>query len=69
MSRAMGSVQIKNGTGLHVAVRSPGTGAALLVNAPQGKGNVTFVALDLWSQLLNVHPGSYRLLANLVNPL
>ncbi len=69
VSRAMGSVQIKNGTGLHVAVRSPGTGAALLVNAPQGKGNVTFVALDLWSQLLNVHPGSYRLLANLVNPL
>lgn len=33
---------------------------------PFGRGRVTFVCLDLWSQLVNLHPGAFQILSNLV---
>jgi hypothetical protein len=38
----------------------------LIVNYPAGNGSVTLIAADLQSQLMNYHPGVYRLMANLV---
>lgn len=38
----------------------------LIVDLPEGKGSVTLVAADLQSQLMNYHPGVYRLVANLI---
>ena len=32
-----------------------------------GKGRITYVDLSLEQQLLNVHPGAFRLLANLIS--
>jgi hypothetical protein len=67
VSRAVGSLRMSAGGGLRVDVRSRDGRVPLLATARVGNGAVTFVALDLSSQLLNVHPGSYRLLANLVS--
>jgi hypothetical protein len=38
----------------------------LVVTAAVGKGSVTLVAADLLSQFTNCHPGTYRILANLI---
>jgi hypothetical protein len=38
----------------------------LIASYPVGSGSVTLVAADLQSQLMNYHPGVYRLMANLV---
>ncbi|MEW6510019.1 MAG: PIG-L family deacetylase [Bacteroidota bacterium] len=40
--------------------------APLVVTVREGKGKITYVALDLYSQLMNIHPGAHRLLANLL---
>lgn len=67
VSRAMGSLLVKSVTGCETVVSSADAQSPLIVTARKGKGLVRFVALDLSSQLLNVHPGAYRLLANLVS--
>jgi hypothetical protein len=51
-----------------VLVRSTPGDLPLVVDLPEGKGRVTLVALDLESQLQNVHPGAHRFLANLLSP-
>ena len=38
----------------------------LIANYPVGNGSITLVAADLQSQLMNYHPGVYRLMANLI---
>ncbi|MGA9119657.1 MAG: PIG-L family deacetylase [Bacteroidota bacterium] len=38
----------------------------LMSEIPSGKGSVTLVAADILSQLVNYHPGAYRLLANII---
>jgi hypothetical protein len=38
----------------------------LLSRLRMGEGSVTLVAVDLLSQLVNYHPGGYRLLANII---
>ena len=40
--------------------------AILIANYPVGKGSVTLIAADLQSQLMNYHPGVYRLVTNLI---
>jgi hypothetical protein len=40
----------------------------LVVTLPEGKGRITLIALDLISQLVNVHPGGHRIFANLLKP-
>ena len=39
----------------------------LVVSERRGKGTITFVGLALHHQFSNIHPGSFRLLANLVS--
>jgi hypothetical protein len=44
-----------------------GRGSLSLVGTVQvGKGRVTLVAADLISQIVNYHPGAYRILANMI---
>lgn len=38
----------------------------LIAHYPVGNGSITLVAADLQSQLMNYHPGVYRLMANLI---
>jgi hypothetical protein len=65
VSRSFGSVD-PGPSGAETVLRSASTGEPLLVTIPVGKGSVTLVALDIVSQLRNVHPGAFRLLANLI---
>ena len=66
VARAMGSIELKNIQAAEIPVRSQTSGVPLIVTIPQQKGRITYVALDLVSQLMNVHPGAFRLLANLL---
>jgi hypothetical protein len=66
VARSFGSVVVAPGRPAFVLVRSSETDAHLVVDLPEGKGHITLVALDLVSQLLNLHPGAHRLLANLL---
>jgi hypothetical protein len=65
-ARAWGSVEVKGDQSTAVVIRHADSGVPLLVTKRDGKGAITVVALDLSSQLLNIHPGAYRLFANLV---
>ena len=42
-------------------------GTALITRSARGSGEIVFVNLSLASQLMNVHPGATRLLANLLS--
>jgi LmbE family N-acetylglucosaminyl deacetylase len=68
VARSFGSVMIAADRPASVLARDTETDSLLLVDLPEGKGRVTLVALDLVSQLLNVHPGAHRLLANMLRP-
>jgi hypothetical protein len=65
VSRSLGSVD-PSGAQAAPVLRSSLTGEPLVVTLPEGRGRVTLVALDIVSQLRNVHPGAHRLLANLI---
>jgi hypothetical protein len=67
ISRAQVSLRFGEGVDPLIHVRETSTGAPLLASVPVGKGTLTAVALDLLPQLQIVHPGAYRLLANLVS--
>jgi hypothetical protein len=66
VARSFGSVIVAPDQPAFVLARSAETNAHMVVDLPEGKGHVTLVALDLVSQLLNLHPGAHRLLANLL---
>jgi hypothetical protein len=65
-ARALGMVEA--GKEYESPARDAATGEALIASGRLGNGRITLVALDLISQLVNVHPGAHRLLANLVWP-
>ena len=65
-ARAFGWVQIESEQEVEIPVRSRDSGAPLVVTRREGKGLITYIALHLSPQLMNIHPGAYRLLANLV---
>jgi hypothetical protein len=67
VSRAFGHIHVTASAPVNVLVRDRESGEPLLATAGRGNGRLTVVALDLWSQLLNVHPGTYRILANLIS--
>ena len=48
-------------------IRVQSEGDALLMSKREGGGLITYVALDLVPQLMNYHPGAFRLLANLIS--
>ena len=69
VARAWGSIRVAGGIPAEIAVRDQSTGNPLVARVHVGKGWVTLVALDLSSQLMNIHPGVHRLLANLLLPM
>lgn len=63
--RSPAAVQIHS-TGIEIPARIQSDGNPVLMTYRAGKGRITYVNLALHLQLLNVHPGVLRLLANLV---
>lgn len=51
---------------LEVPVRT-GSGTPLVLTAITGKGRMTYVNLALGPQLMSIHPGAFRILANIVS--
>ncbi len=66
-ARSLGSVEVKGNQEKEVPIRSRDSDAPLVVTIKDGKGQMTYIALDLSSQLLNIRPGAHRLLANLLS--
>ena len=64
--RSYASAEI-NSPGLEIPARVQNDGNPLIVTQSVGKGRITYVNLALQPQLLNVHPGALRLLANLLS--
>jgi hypothetical protein len=62
----MGSVEVRSTQPAQIPVRAQASGDPLIVTIPEQKGGITYVALDVYSQLANIHPGAFRLLANLL---
>jgi hypothetical protein len=67
VGRSLNSVNLSPGVEARTLVSSLDERIPLVVTVPVGKGQITLVALDLISQLLNVHPGAHRILANLLS--
>jgi LmbE family N-acetylglucosaminyl deacetylase len=66
LSRSMWSLRVQPDHASEIVVRSAQKQIPLLLVTKEGKGRVSLVALDLSSQLVNLHPGVHRLLANLL---
>jgi LmbE family N-acetylglucosaminyl deacetylase len=66
ISRSLCSIVLPADAQARIPIRSAEGRDPLLVQLPFGKGSVTVVALDLVSQISNVHPGAHRLLANIL---
>ncbi len=58
---------ISTGSGSQVPIRTASGGTPLLVTARVEKGRITYCDLALDQQILNIHPGTYRLLGNLIS--
>ena len=52
--------------GASALVRSQDDNSPLVVSVPQGRGRLTYVDLCLIPQLVNINPGAFRVLANLI---
>jgi len=52
---------------MELPVREKHSGKPLIVSLTDGKGKQTYVDLALGHQWMNIHPGAYRLLANLIS--
>ncbi len=59
-------VALRPAQGMEVPVRASGD-RPLVVTAPFGEGQITYVDLWLEPQWMSIHPGAFRLLANLVS--
>jgi hypothetical protein len=67
ISRAQSPLVVVRDSNPVMHLRDESTGAPLIVSVKMGEGTLTAVALDMSPQLQIVHPGAYRLLANLVS--
>ncbi|MDQ7052924.1 MAG: PIG-L family deacetylase [candidate division KSB1 bacterium] len=65
--RAVHWLQLSAADGQYAVPVRGEDGTPFLLTRSLGKGRVTYVNLRLWPQFLNVHPGTYRLLANLLS--
>jgi hypothetical protein len=68
VARSLCSVKVAGDRPAQVIVSSLDRDIPLVVTLPEGKGRITLIALDLISQLVNVHPGGHRIFANLLKP-
>lgn len=65
--RGYNEVVLQEGSSAEILIRTETEGRPLLISESFGQGRKTYIELALTAQLLNVHPGSYRLLANLLS--
>ena len=64
--RAKHTIVLSGGSAFDVPMMTEDK-APLLVTGRFGAGKMTYVALAVEKQLLNIHPGSFQLLANLLS--
>ena len=67
ISRARSPLVLARESDPLIHLKDGSTGAPLIASVKMGEGTVTAVALDMSPQLQIVHPGAYRLIANLVS--
>jgi hypothetical protein len=67
ISRAQSPLVVSPGAHPLIHLKDESTGAPLIASMRFGEGTLTAVALDMLPQLQILHPGAYRLLANLVS--
>jgi hypothetical protein len=65
-ARAYNIVALPATKGTEIPLRAAPGGEPLLVTTKKGQGRKTYVDLALNPQLMNVHAGAFRLLANLI---
>lgn len=65
--RGYNFVSLGQKDGVEMPVTAAGEGTPLLLTRKLGQGKMTYVDLALTPQWLNVQPGAYRLLANLIS--
>lgn len=65
--RGYNTVSVNDASQFSVPVMMSKTGSPLLLSKTMGKGKTTYVDLALSSQWMYVHPGAFRLLANLLS--
>ncbi|MGH7598569.1 MAG: PIG-L family deacetylase [bacterium] len=66
-ARAYNIVTLPATNGTEIPLRAAPGGEPLLVTTKKGQGRTTYVDLALSPQLMNVHAGAFRLLANLIS--
>lgn len=66
-ARAYNAVALPATNGMEIPLRAAPGGEPLLVTTKKGRGRKTYVDLALSPQLMNVHAGAFRLLANLIS--
>jgi hypothetical protein len=66
-ARAYNVVTLSATNGMEIPLRAAPGGEPLLVTTKKGQGRMTYVDLALSPQLMNVHAGAFRLLANLIS--
>ena len=64
--RALNRVDATGVARASVLLSVPERGFPMIVTQPVGRGKITYVDLSLHHQFLNIHAGSFRLLANLI---
>lgn len=67
LRRAYQEIVLGNGVQAEKLVLAADSGSPLLISAERRLGRLTYIGLALTPQLLNVQPGAYRLLANLIS--
>jgi hypothetical protein len=65
--RAYNFVSLPATNGVEIPLRAAPGGEPLLITVKMGQGRKTYVDLALNPQLMNVHAGAFRLLANLIS--
>jgi hypothetical protein len=65
--RAYNSVVIKSGDHVVIPLKEMKSGSPLVLTKQRGRGNITYIDLALQPQLMNINPGAFRLLANLIS--
>jgi hypothetical protein len=65
--RSYNTVNLSPQQSVTISAWSEEKGSPLILTEHRGNGRITYVSLALEHQLLNIHPGAFRLLANLLS--
>ena len=64
--RSYNEIQVLSDDSLEIVLSDSATGKPFAVNRKKGKGETTYLDMDLQHQWLNIHAGAFRLLANVL---